>query len=110
MPAIKITRVKDGSGDVHFRFTLEDGTTEPDVVFTKITKETVDASDFGIAALPTEVTVYHVESHGSHAWQIMWNETKKQLLLRTPEKEIKNYSGGSLDDCILLAYNDGALA
>jgi hypothetical protein len=110
MPLNKITRVKDGSGDVHLRIKCVDGS-EPDVVLTEVTKNTVDASEFGIPAVPAEATVYDVETNDpARSRRLVWDEQRKQLLLRTPERKIQTYNGGSLKACILKAYDDGALA
>ncbi|MGA8216718.1 MAG: hypothetical protein WB799_24245 [Candidatus Sulfotelmatobacter sp.] len=108
MPASKIARVKDGSGDVHFKIEVDTGA-DADVVLTEVATETVDPSDFGMTAVPSEATVYDVATiDPSHSSQALWNKSEKRLVLTT-EQGTKNYAG-SLERCILQAYRDGILA
>jgi hypothetical protein len=111
MKANKITSEKGvdlGVSFILFHVSTEENPSS-DIRLNEDELKTTSPSDFGRSSFPAGSTVYSVETNDpKFLRQVLWEASANTLWVPGSDGTLKSYDG-LLANCILQAYNDGAL-
>ena len=105
----RITSEED-AGRIHFKINFGGpDDLQKDVVLEVIDSQTVDRSLFGMSSIPQGLIAYDVETNAPKLrGRALWQASHHTLWIWNPDRGASQHVG-TLDACILQAYNDGTL-
>ena len=115
MCARTITCEKDGLKDIHCAISSETNALLSEVFLVEFSSEIADPSDFGMKVIPSSAVVYEIRTNDRNLlWKALWSSPEKKLRLAAVDTEevlpeVVNLYEGSLEECILQAYEDRIL-